>query len=72
MARSCLQSLPHNLTDVTRVLVRLDGSVRNDAASAGVSSLPTERSRVLGGLGPAAASRADISISNRRVRVDLI
>jgi hypothetical protein len=42
MARSALRSLPRNVTDVTRVLMRLDGAVRNAPVSAEVASLPTE------------------------------
>jgi hypothetical protein len=42
MARAGLRSLPRNVTDVTRVLLRLDGAVRNDVVSAEVASLPTE------------------------------
>jgi hypothetical protein len=42
MVRSGLRSLPRNVTDVTRVLSRLDGGVRNDAVSAEVASLPAE------------------------------
>jgi hypothetical protein len=42
MARAGLRSLPRNVTDVARVLVRLDGGVRNDAVSAEVASLRTE------------------------------
>lgn len=42
MARAGLRSSPRNVTDVTRVLVRLDGGVRNDAVSAKVASLRTE------------------------------
>jgi hypothetical protein len=40
--RARLRSLPHNVMDVTRVLVRLDGAVRNVAVSAEVASLRTE------------------------------
>lgn len=43
MAKSGLRSLPRNVTDVTRVLARLDGSVRNDQVSADLAALPTER-----------------------------
>jgi hypothetical protein len=42
MARSALRSLPRNATDVTRVLLRFAGGVRNDAVSAEVASLPAE------------------------------
>jgi hypothetical protein len=42
MATPSLRSLPRNVTDVTRVLLRLDGAVRNDAVSPEVASLPTE------------------------------
>lgn len=38
-----LQSLPKNLTDSTRILHRVDGTVRNDSVSADVALLPTER-----------------------------
>ena len=37
-----LRSLPRNVTDVTRVLLRLYGAVRNEAVSPEVASLPTE------------------------------
>jgi hypothetical protein len=42
MMRARLRSLPRNVMDVTRVLVRLDGAVRNVAVSAEVASLRTE------------------------------
>ena len=38
-----LRSLPKNMTDSTRILHRLDGTVRNDPVAADVALLPTER-----------------------------
>lgn len=36
MARAGLRSLPRNMTDVTRVLLRLDAGVRNGVADSAV------------------------------------
>ncbi len=36
------RSLPRNMTDTTRIVLRLDGSVRNEAVSPELASLPTE------------------------------
>lgn len=43
MSRAGFRSLPRNVTDTTRVLVRLDDAFRNDAVSLEVASLPAER-----------------------------
>ncbi|MCZ0728366.1 TnsA-like heteromeric transposase endonuclease subunit [Mycolicibacterium iranicum] len=43
MAKSSLRLFPRNMTDTTRVLTRLDGSVRNDSASTELAALRTEQ-----------------------------
>jgi hypothetical protein len=42
MSMTRFRSLPRNMTDTTRVLLRLNGSVHNDAVTPEVASLPTE------------------------------